>query len=54
MDNDPAVMAKKIDAAAAWFVLDPVVPDSNTIMSNNKKADNGIDHFLFGESPCTL
>ena len=19
-----------------WFVLDPVVPDSNTIMSNNK------------------
>ena len=21
----------------AWFVLDPVVPDSNTIMSNNKK-----------------
>ena len=24
---------------AAWFVLDPVVPDSNTIMSNNKKID---------------
>ena len=21
----------------AWFVLDPVVPDSNTMMSNNKK-----------------
>ena len=22
----------------AWFVLDPVVPDSNTIMSNNNRA----------------
>ena len=27
----------KVVKLAAWFVLDPVVPDSNTIMSNNKK-----------------
>ena len=28
--------ADGVGKLAAWFVLDPVVPDSNTIMSNNK------------------
>ena len=31
----PLAVADGVGKLGAWFVLDPVVPDSNTIMSNN-------------------
>ena len=34
--SEEVAVADGVGKLAAWFVLDPVVPDSNTIMSNNK------------------